>query len=254
MSRRTLQKLQSIIDHCLGLAALGQPVTRVLNSDFRRSLSHVNPMILPQFVLRPGGTVIDVGANVGNWTDSCRTLLKPQRIVCFEPQPSCAAILRQRFSHAPEVDVRALAIGRGEGRCNLQCWPASELSTTKSLGERGRMLHAINEEQIPTNIEVQQSSLDEELRQVDEIQILKVDVQGAEMDVVEGAQEVLNRTSCLVIEVLLARDYYDDSASCTMLLREIEGRTALRLINISRPAVAEDGSSVWADAVLARCQ
>lgn len=254
MSRRSLERLQRIIDHCLGLSALGQPIRRILHSGVRRSLSCVNPMILPKPVLQPGGTLIDVGANVGNWTDGCRNLLAPTRIVCFEPQPSCAEILRQRFSRAPEVDVRELAIGRGEGRCSLQCWPASELSTIKRLGERGRTLHAIDAEEVPTDIEVRQSSLDEELRTVDEIRILKIDVQGAEMDVVEGAHQVLNRTSCAVIELLLARDYYVDSASCTMLLREIENKTKLRLTNMSRPAVAEDGSSVCADAVLARWQ
>jgi FkbM family methyltransferase len=252
MSHRALGRLRRVIDHCLGLSTLGLPITRVLSANDRRSLSQIDPMILPKSVLEPGGTVVDVGANVGNWAAACRSLLRPANIMCFEPQPSCVASLRKRFSRAPDVEVRELAIGRSAGKTTLQCWPQSELSTTKKLGVLGRELHGLDIGQMPADVEVRVSSLDDELRQVGEIRLLKVDVQGSELDVVEGASEVLDRTRCLVVEVLLANDYYADSTSCTKLLLEIERRSKLRLSHISRPATDQSGCAIWADAVMVR--
>jgi hypothetical protein len=91
--------------------------------------------------------------------------------------------------------------------------------------------------------------LDDELAGQPEISLLKLDVQGYERAVVEGARDVLARTKCLVTEVLYDRDYYDGASSCLDLAGLVESTSPLRLSCMSAPALTPDGCGVWADAI-----
>jgi hypothetical protein len=109
-------------------------------------------------------------------------------------------------------------------------------------------LHGI--ETAPTrHIDVPLVTLDTALPDLNEISLLKLDVQGYEADVLAGARRTLSKTRCLVTEVMYERDYYAGATSCLELARAIEDISPLRLSCISAPALAPDGLGAWADAV-----
>jgi hypothetical protein len=95
-------------------------------------------------------------------------------------------------------------------------------------------------------------TLDDELAGVDEISLLKLDVQGYEDEVVRGARDVLSRSGCVVTEVLYERDYYAGALPFLELARLIEGSSPLRLCCVSEPALAPNGMGAWADAIFVR--
>lgn len=49
-----------------------------------------------QSIFRPGDTIFDVGAHVGD--KAVMFLASGARVVCFEPQPECANVLRDKYS------------------------------------------------------------------------------------------------------------------------------------------------------------
>src|ERR1017187_9167932 len=59
---------------------------------------------------------VDIGANIGDWTDCVlRETAGSAIVACVEPDPDNAEYLRARFSTRRTVTVREVAIGASEG-------------------------------------------------------------------------------------------------------------------------------------------
>jgi FkbM family methyltransferase len=85
------------------------PLHRRFRRAYRRR--HFDRFFRP--LLDDGALVFDVGANVGEWTDSFRRL--GCRVVAVEPQPDCAAAIETRYADDPLVEVVAAAVGDRPG-------------------------------------------------------------------------------------------------------------------------------------------
>jgi len=125
---------------------------------------------------------VDVGANMGHilaaMVESC-----PQgRHVAFEPVPTLAQDLRRRF---PRVDVRAQGVADVPGRTSFTVVPGkpsrSGISATLDL-----TIDASVQE-----IEIEVTTLDQALPADFRPALVKVDVEGGELEVLLGARRVL---------------------------------------------------------------
>src|SRR5262245_49487661 len=62
--------------------------------------------------LRPGSCVIDIGANVGEYSALAADLVGPTgHVYAFEPAPDTAARLRSRFANVPQISIVEAAVG-----------------------------------------------------------------------------------------------------------------------------------------------
>jgi FkbM family methyltransferase len=153
----------------------------------------------PAFVLslelvRPGSTVCDVGANIGIWTLPAAALVGPDGSVhAFEPVPSTFAALAEHVRLNRLGNVRCNQIALSERTDVRTIWAASEGNT----GASGFVARTAATEAIPT----QSMTLDEycDAEGIDSIDVLKVDVEGAELLVLRGASSRLSADSAPVI-------------------------------------------------------
>jgi FkbM family methyltransferase len=135
-------------------------------------------------------TYVDVGTNRGQILRDAVRLAPRGRHIAFEPIPALADELTSAFPH---VDCRRLAVGAEPGSAEfchfteLDGWSGLRRSPQIS-DERGR----------PQYIEVQVSTLNIELRDVSP-SVVKIDVEGAELEVLRGAGELLARARPVVI-------------------------------------------------------
>jgi FkbM family methyltransferase len=125
---------------------------------------------------------VDVGANVGYILDAMVAGCPQGRHIAFEPVPALAESLRTRF---PRVDVRAQAVADAPGRTSFTLVPdrpsRSGISATLDLS-----LNAAVEE-----IEVEVTTLDDALPAGFRPALIKVDVEGGELEALLGARRVL---------------------------------------------------------------
>lgn len=124
--------------------------------------------------LRPGDTVVDVGANIGLYSIACARRVRPGKVIAFEPDPENAELLKRTVELNEVADVvviRQLALGREEGTLPFQ-----------SAKQQSRF--DVNGLQT-----VCMSTLDHEIS--DRVDILKIDVEGFESEVIAGALAML---------------------------------------------------------------
>ncbi|HYM46653.1 MAG TPA: FkbM family methyltransferase [Solirubrobacteraceae bacterium] len=140
--------------------------------------------------LRRDATYVDIGANRGQILREAVRVAPQGRHIAFEPIPALAAEITSMF---PDVDCRQMALGAAAGDAQfchftqLDGWSGLRRSP-KVSDKRGQ----------PKYIAVRVSTLDEELAGVTP-SVIKIDVEGAELEVLEGGSAVLRDARPLVI-------------------------------------------------------
>jgi FkbM family methyltransferase len=133
-------------------------------------------------VIEPGDTVIEVGAHIGVFTTLFASLAGPSgRVIAFEPDPASAALLRRNVErNGYDVQVHQIATGSAPGRTRFYR-NKQNTGDNRLFGDRAE----------DTGFEVEVARLDDVLTGVDRIDVLKLDVQGAEPLVLAGMSEIL---------------------------------------------------------------
>lgn len=212
----------------------------------RSNLAHVPPGILRS----PSLCVVDVGANVGDWSGAVIRAVGPSKLIAIEPAPQLFTTLQSRFGHRPTVKLVNAAAGERRETAKLRMMSSHDFTSLLDLREEiasqyEQPLHTVAE----TDTEV--IPLDELLADVPEVSILKVDVQGAEWAVLSGAVGVLRRTQSVILEVNFLSHYEGDRLFCDLHSRMTE-ELGFTLTGLFRPYNAPDGALLRADAIYAR--
>jgi FkbM family methyltransferase len=129
-----------------------------------------------------GGRILEVGAHMGNHTVFFATFLKPTTIVVMEPNPSTREILKMnlRLNQIQCVDTSRAHFALGSGRANGKLKAADKYNT-------GGMAIELSSD---GGIEI---IAGDELFENDDFDFIKVDVEGLEVEVLSGLQQLITR-------------------------------------------------------------
>ncbi len=154
-------------------------------------------------------TVLDVGANLGQYAQRIRAGGYGGRIVSFEPLADVHAALRQIAAFDQEWDVPPpMALGDREGEITLLVSPESDMSSALPLSlEAAQLLDSA----VPNRTETVALTrldriFDAFVKRGDKV-LLKIDTQGTELQVLEGARGVMDRIHLLQIELAMIPAY-----------------------------------------------
>jgi FkbM family methyltransferase len=148
-------------------------------------------------VLEPGMIFFDAGANVGLFTISAAKKIGGKCIFAFEPCASTYALLKQnvQLNGLPDVNVAQIALGDAVGEGVLQV----NVRGKDGLNTLGRATHseskAVGQEEVTiTTLDVFMKDHD-----ISHVDVMKVDIEGGELMLFQGARELLERADAPLI-------------------------------------------------------
>lgn len=156
--------------------------------------------------------VIDVGANLGQYARELRLIGFNGLIISFEPTPGLHDRLAGLASSDPNWATMELALGRRAGVLPLKIMASQLFNSFHQPANDIEELAAANS--VVETLDVQVESLNHVLPVMQENfgfkrPLLKMDTQGHDVDVFDGASEVLDRIVALQSEVSVMRLYED---------------------------------------------
>ena len=155
-------------------------------------------------------SVIDVGANIGQFAVAAAKLLKPRVLYSFEPIPAVAVRLRGNLAGFGFASVHQIVLGERQGSTPFHVNSHNHSSSILSLSQEH--MGAFPDAREIETIEVPMTTLDcfFHARDLPAPALLKLDVQGYEEKVLRGGCETLARMRWVVAETSLKPMYKDE--------------------------------------------
>jgi FkbM family methyltransferase len=191
--------------------------------------------------------MIDAGANRGGFTDAFLRLHEPERVLLVEAHPEFALKLQDKYSADPRLSVISAALSDGSGEATFDINSYPDASSLLPIDPRNsewwsRDLSVARSIVVPTLSLVELMAREN----LDTIDLLKLDLQGAERRVLSAASDVLDRVRVIYTEVFFEPLYRD-----AWLFRETNEFLAahgFKLCGLSNIVHASDGDLLQANA------
>ena len=146
--------------------------------------------------------VIDIGGASGDTTSYFLKLLPESRVFTFEANPQLAEKIKNKFNNEK---VKVFGIALSDKNTELTFYV-----TDNSLSSSYKPILKNEQFQTTQSIKVPARTLDSIMQNeenISTIDILKIDVQGAESDVLNGAGETLKKTKLVIVEQSVRSPY-----------------------------------------------
>jgi FkbM family methyltransferase len=190
-------------------------------------------------------TILDVGANKGQFSLVALASNPAARIIAFEPIGHAAKRFRRLHSRTPNVSLLEIGLGDENGDRIFHISKRDDSSSFLPIASALRDLNPGTEEAYTTTFPVRR--LDDVLREQDLVRpcLLKLDVQGFELEVLKGAIETLKRVDSIYSEVSFVELYEGQPlASDIILWLDSHG---FKLDGVYYTSFDRTGRSTWGD-------
>jgi FkbM family methyltransferase len=170
-------------------------------------------------LVRPGDRVIDVGANLGYYTLIMASRVgEAGRLDSFEANPRIAKLLTRSVEfngYAPRATVHAAAAGNQTGTVEFATW--------RHKSGSGHLLVDTHDYPADTmKFSVPMVRLDDAVSN-DRVDLIRIDAEGAEPLILEGARQILLRSPSILICMEWAVDMMSDRRDVAQFISDLRG-------------------------------
>lgn len=146
-------------------------------------------------------TILDIGANTGQFVAIARHFCPQASIISFEPLASCQDALLRMSRQDARHRALPFALGRRSGQAEIHRSAFSPSSSLLPMGD-------LHRREFPHTAETTAETID--IRRLDDLAddlslttpiVAKIDVQGSELDVFEGGATTFRRCAALIVEL-----------------------------------------------------
>jgi FkbM family methyltransferase len=156
-------------------------------------------------------TILDIGANIGQSAEIMRQILPEAMIYSFEPLLSCFQILKDKASLLKPMQCFQFALGKDDAVKTIHYNNFSPSSSILPMAQRHRTVFPYTQNFREEEITVcALDSMSKSLVLKPAI-LMKVDVQGYELNVLAGAEKTLTLVDTLIIETSFVELYIGQS-------------------------------------------
>jgi FkbM family methyltransferase len=182
-------------------------------SNLSRVFGGGEPLVEKAFLelLQPGDVVFDIGANIGWFSILAARRVGAGQVLAFEPEVENAALTQRNAdrNRLANVTVVAAAVTDRDGWARFLSKSSLKGRLDKDDDATQAARRAAHEQRVKRTVPVPVLSLDRWLEQTQEAapQLIKIDVEGAEIGALRGMQETLRSAKpTLIIELHGTRD------------------------------------------------
>ena len=199
------------------------------------SYSEITAALMRKSTGRPDPVILEIGANDGGHTLWFLEIFDRPTIYCFEPDPRAAGRLRRNIGDRANVKIFELAMSDRQGEATFyQSGGARDGEMVEVMPDgwdlsgsiRKPKDHLLIEPDVTFDrtIRVRTTSLDEwaDENSIGDVDLIWMDVQGAERDVLAGGKKTLARTRYLYTEYS-ERELYEGQYTFRQLIKALPG-------------------------------
>ena len=156
-------------------------------------------MVVPKHTKSTRPVFFDVGAHVGNYAHLLRKKFANAQIFAFEPNPKTFEQLQRNVANA---NVRAVNIGLSNEKATTTIYTYGNETDSEHASVYADVMTSLHHDQKPVSFDIELETLDAfcEQHEIQEIDFLKIDTEGHELSVLEGAKRMLSSGKIKLIQ------------------------------------------------------
>ena len=148
-------------------------------------------------------TIVDIGSNKGQFSVLARSYFPNAKIYSFEPQKHTLSTQKKIFLY--DKHIKFFQIGLGNEKCNKKFYITNREDSSSFLEpEKTTNTYGVNHFQ---NIKINKLENIISLNQLKEKVLIKLDVQGFELEVLKGAKKLLKNVDYIITEFSYQKIY-----------------------------------------------
>lgn len=227
------------------LAARDRMWTRALGYGAAAGIEHLS--VLTRLNCR---TVVDVGANRGQFALAVRRCCPTARIVSFEPLPEPSAVFRQVFTGDGRTVLHEAAIGPNYQLGLMHVSAKDDSSSLLPISSFQTQMFPGTDEIGTIEVRVAPLAAFVAADEIHEPALLKLDVQGYEMDALRGCESLMGKFRWVYCECSFVELYSGQSLAGDII--QWLDRQGLQVVGIFNAAQNRTGRVVQADFLFGR--
>lgn len=148
------------------------------------------------------GTFIDIGVNLGKTLIKVKGIESTRKYIGFEPNPNCIFYVKELINKNKFTDCTIIPVGlfTEDNVLSLECINDSEVDSAASLVKNFRSNSKIYHKILVPVFSFQTIN---KILNIDKIGIIKIDVEGSELEVVKTLYSILNNKRPIVLLEIL---------------------------------------------------
>ncbi len=179
--------------------------------------------------LRPEGYVVDIGANVGKFLLNLISLDRSKPYIGFEPLLPAAAYTRRLIVDNALTDHNIVPVALGEACGTATIRFGSDADSSATLSERLRPVSMYTHQQ-----SIAVSTADVQLAHLPSIAVVKLDVEGTELSVLQGMTTMIQRHRPPMLIEVMPYAYFLDGTYDRSFLGNLSESEAQRIAQARR--------------------
>ncbi len=194
--------------------------------------------------------VVDIGANRGQFALVARHYFSSAKIISFEPLPTPAATFRRVFSDDKAVQLHEAAIGPVQAELSMHVSARDDSSSLLPISELQSEIFPGTGEVGSARVRVAPLSEFVKDDDISERALLKLDVQGFEMEALLGCESLLHRFDWIYCECSFVELYTGQKLAADVI--EWLASKGFRIKGMYNPSYDDNGKAIQADFLFSR--